>query len=342
MEIMEGSQLFSVDYYFSEKIKKQVGKDASVYISDCSIITGQLKEKKYDLVIIGTVHRFFSTFKRIVQQYNTAVIAHNLNFVKISKFGLLKNMFREDIIYRLKLCLKEGLLYAPEVYQKAKLVVLDRALLSEGYQLLPIFYTKNFEETEHPVFTVVIPGGVSQKRRDYKKVFSKIKELENDFRTGKVFKNKLIEFVFLGKIAEKDELRRIKDLEKTLEHVNIIYFTERVSQDDFEKWMRKADILWCPIQQDTEFFSQKEVYGRTKMTGNIGDAIKYGKLAVFPADYPSESEFIIPEKENVMALFEELKNVSFDFRTQFSKATVQAELEKVLLNLILLEFKHTS
>jgi hypothetical protein len=45
--------------------------------------------------------------------------------------------------------------------------------------------------------------------------------------------------------------------------------------------MQKADVLWCPIQQKTMFFSQEEIYGKTKMTGNLGDAIKFGKQAVF-------------------------------------------------------------
>jgi hypothetical protein len=45
--------------------------------------------------------------------------------------------------------------------------------------------------------------------------------------------------------------------------------------------MQKADVLWCPIQQETEFFSHKEIYGTTKMTGNLGDAIKFGKWLFF-------------------------------------------------------------
>lgn len=334
MEIMEGSQQFSVDYYFSEKIKKQVGREGYIFVSDSSMIIDQLKEKKYDLIVIGTVHRFFNTFQAIVQRYNTAVIAHNLNFVKASKFGLFKNIFKEDMIYRLKLWLKEGLFCAPKVYETAKLLVLDESLLSEEYQFLPIFYNKNFDKTNDEVLTVVIPGGVSQKRRDYKKVISKIKELENQVKVGEVLENKLIEFVFLGKVVEKDELKEITDLERALEYVNITYFTERVSQTDFEKWMNKADVLWCPIQRNTRFFSQKEVYGLTKMTGNIGDAIKYGKMAVFPADYHSELGFIVPEQKDVMTQFQKLKTSSFDFQTDYNKATVQAKLEKILEGLI--------
>jgi hypothetical protein len=41
----------------------------------------------------------------------------------------------------------------------------------------------------------------------------------------------------------------------------------------------------CSLVSDSagnRIFQHKEIYGKTKMTGNLGDAIAYGKLAVFP------------------------------------------------------------
>jgi hypothetical protein len=97
--------------------------------------------------------------------------------------------------------------------------------------------------------------------------------------------------------------------------------------------MQKADVLWCPIRQETEFFSQKEVYGKTKMTGNLGDAIKYGKPAIFPVNYPSVSDFIIPERKDILEHFKTLKNISFDFQETYAKEKVQESIEKVLKKL---------
>ena len=63
MDLMHDSKAFSVDYYFSEKIKNQIREDSqTVHVSDSSMILDQLSEKNYDLVIIGTVHRYFNTF----------------------------------------------------------------------------------------------------------------------------------------------------------------------------------------------------------------------------------------------------------------------------------------
>ncbi|WP_027379148.1 hypothetical protein [Chryseobacterium daeguense] len=327
IEIMQESDEFSVDYYFSEKIKDQiVDHGEQVFLSDSSMILDQLKVKKYDLIIVGTVHRYFNTFKVIVEKYNVAVIVHNINFMNASKADLFKNIFKGDTVYRLKLWWKEGLFFSSKVYQKAKsLLVLDEELSAGQLKFLPLFYTKDFEKAQNKVFTIVIPGGVSQKRRGYDRVFKIIQNLKIDEN---------FTFVFLGK-AKDNELRKLEDLSQNLsENLTLKYFKERVSQTDFESWMKKADILWCPIQQETEFFSQKEIYGVTKMTGNIGDAIKFGKFAVFPENYPSKLDFIIPERENIIEQFKELKNSQFDFQEKYNKKSVQQQLEKVLNSLI--------
>ncbi|WP_343661558.1 hypothetical protein [Chryseobacterium sp.] len=327
IDIMKDSQEFSVDYYFSKRIKDQINhSDEPVFLSDSSMILDQLKGKDYDLVVIGTVHRYFNTFLAITKKYNTAVISHNLNFIKASKFDLIESIFKGDVVFRLKLWLKEGLFYKTKVYHTSRsLLVLDEALISEKYQFLPLFYTRDFDKTKNENLIVLIPGGVSQKRRDYDYIFKTIQNLKTD---------KLCRFVFLGK-ASGHELKQLTQLsEKLPGNIEITYFSERVLSEDFERWMQKADILWCPIQQNTEFFSIKETYGKTKMTGNLGDAITYGKLAVFPADYSSKLDFIISEKGNVIEELETLKNTSFDFQKNYSKKGVLENLESTLNKII--------
>jgi hypothetical protein len=335
MDLMQDSKAFSVDYYFSEKIKNQIQENGNVvHLSDSSMILDQLSTKNYDLIIIGTVHRYFNTFLAIDQKYNTSVIVHNLNFSKISKSHLIKNFFKNDLIYRLKLWWKEGLFYVNKAYTKAKhQLVLDQELSSDKLEFLPLFYTKSVDKIRDEIFTIIIPGGVSQKRRDYKKVIQTIYNLETEIKKGLDLKNKLIEFVFLGK-AKGDELRQIINLGRSLENINITYFSERVSSEIFDQWMRKADVLWCPIQEKAEFFSNKEIYGKSKMTGNIGDAIKYGKPAVFPKNYSSKLDFIIPEEENVIEQFLKLKNFQYNFQKDFSREKIQKDVEVLLNQLI--------
>ena len=361
MELMNDSKVFSVDYYFSEKILKTICLQETDNIKKVSaenllqkLSQYQIPNTKYDLVIIGTVHRYFNVFEKIAENFNTSIICHNLNFVKASNFDLLSSVFKEDYQYRLKLLLKEGLLRKSEVYQKAKnLLVLDENLTKEKYSNLPLFYTKFFEKPDNETFTIVIPGAVSQKRRDYDKVIKELKNLELNFEESELRRSETfventlsergssvgttqnLEIIFLGKASGK-ELEMLQNFEKNKpKNISIKYFREKVPQNVFDDYMQKADILWCPIQQETEFFSQKEIYGVTKMSGNIGDAIKYGKLAIFPENYPSKYAFIIPEIDNIEAqLYTQQKHLEYDFQENFSKEKVLKQLEKTIFALL--------
>ncbi len=324
MDIMQDSVGFHADYYFSEKIKNQIRETGqNIFLSDSSMILEQLKQKRYDLVIIGTVHRYFNTFQVVIEKYNSAVIVHNINFMNISRWNLIKNIFKTDILYRSKLFWKEGLSQVPKVYKSAKhLLVLDEQLSSGRLQFMPVFYTRSFESQLKQDSVIVIPGGVSQKRRNYNHIFDTIRNLKTD---------EPFHFVFLGK-AKGEELNQMTELSSVLpHHIRITFFSERICPDEFEIWMQQADVLWCPIRQETEFFSRKEIYGKTKMTGNLGDAVKYGKPAVFPENYPSQSyDFIISEQEDIMGQFKMLKNASFNFQKRYAKEAVQERIEKIL------------
>ncbi|WP_292010287.1 hypothetical protein [Chryseobacterium sp.] len=327
IEVMENSEIFTVDYYFSKKIRDQIkGEKVNIFLSDSSMILDQLRNQKYDLIIIGTVHRYFNTYLAVASKYNTAVIIHNLNFIRTSGVNLMKNILKEDWIYRLKLWWKEGLYYSSKIYKKAKsLLVLDRELGASSFTYLPLFYTRKLKRNVNEHLVIGIPGGVSQKRRDYQHIFNTIKKLQP---------SETIEFIFLGK-AKGEELEAIEKLYKELpSSIKIQYFTERVSPEDFDQLMTQVDVLWCPIQQQTEFFSQKEWYGKTKMTGNIGDAIKYGKLAVFPSDYSSNLDFIFPEEEDIIKQFRKLKENTFDFSEKYSPEIVLEDIEETLMHLI--------
>jgi hypothetical protein len=327
---MNDSKVFSVDYYFSEKILRFFGfaqndkLPENIKNATPENLIQQLSTDNYQLIIIGTVHRYFNVFEKVAEKFNTSIICHNLNFVKVANFDLLSSIFKEDYQFRLKLLLKEGLLRKSNVYKKAKnLLVLDRGFDSaqpDKYKFLPIFYTKFSGKSENETYTIVIPGAVSQKRRDYERVLKSIK----NFRFPS-------EIIFLGKASGK-ELEMLQNFEQNKpENISIKYFTEKVPQDVFDDYMQKADVLWCPIQQETEFFSQKEIYGFTKMSGNIGDAVKFGKLAVFPENYPSKYSFIIPEKGSLGDFLFTKKDVDF---SEFSKEKVLQELEKTIFALL--------
>lgn len=329
MNLMMNSDEFLVDYYFSEKILKNLNLQGrnSVFKSDFSSIFLHLSKGNYDLVIIGTVHRYFKTFYKITQHFNTSIVVHNLNFTKLSALDLFKNIFENNFYFRTKLLLKEGLMSAPKIWKRAKnLLVLDQNLASPKHHYFPLFYTKYFEKPQNENLIIVIPGAVSQQRRNYNKVF--------EFLRNNKLHNPL-EIVFLGKTDER-LLPILKSLENFSENRNfkIFFFENKVPQQEFDFWMNKADVLWCPIQKQTIFFGNTEIYGITKITGNIGDAIRYGKPAIFPSDYSSKLPFVVSEKEDLEAQFWEFRNWNYIFDEKFNKEKIQKDLEAILKTLL--------
>lgn len=330
MELMDGSQEFEVDYFFSEKISNQIDKaNANIFLSSFATIDRQLYQRQHDLIIIGTVHRNFTVFNKICGRTNAVIIVHNLNFLKLSKWELLQSIFKKDFPYRLKLLLKEGLLLAPKVFRKAHhLAVLDPFLANRPFVFLPIFFNKSNESGSAERFTIVIPGTVSQQRRDYWSVIQRLRKAEDDLNAdhSKV-ENRNFEIVFLGK-AKGEELRWLKELQHELKFFHIVFFEEKVPQNTYDEWMNKAQVLWCPVQLQTEFFSHSETYGSTKMSGNIGDAIRYGKMAFFPEGISAQYPFIINGHDDSILYF---KNENeYDFQQEFNKEKVRKKLENVL------------
>ncbi|SEG37638.1 hypothetical protein SAMN05421847_2104 [Halpernia humi] len=336
LELEVNSKRFKVDFYFSEKILGQLNLKESdtIFLSSARTILKQISAQHYDLVIIGTVHRHFNVYLKLAEQYNTSVICHNFNFCSISKFNLLKSIFQKDFIYRLKLFLREGLFSAPKVFSKAKnILYLDEDLAwflkinrFRSLIFLPLFYTKFSKKPQNSIKKVVIPGSVSQERRDYLMIISKILNFQNPEN---------FQFIFLGKASGK-ELVWLQNLEKKHDLIiSIKYFTEKVPHKEYEEIMNSADILWCRVRRSSKFFGQREIYGKTKMSGNIGDAIKYGKLSIFRKSYYTSKPFIIKEKEDVeLQILDVLKNDSVGLHQKYQKDKVLQELEPVLEKLL--------
>ncbi len=314
-----------VDFYFSEKIYKILNLHGNnIFLTDYSELLEILEKHKYDLIVIGTVHRHFIFYKAIVENFNTAILVHNFNFTKASNWDLITSIFKKDFKYRLKLFLKEGLLEAPKVYQKSKYLLGIDQLVSHknNLEFLPIYFNQfDLKKSETEIIRIVIPGTVSQSRRDYYSFFEKLKKFENMGIT--------YEIVFLGKASGK-ELAKLKSIVDDFpQFVKIQYFEQKIPQKQFDYWMKKADVLYCPIQNKTEFFSITEIYGKTKISGNIGDATKYGKSAIFPVTYESDLEFIIKEKKDLQSQFSEVRSKKNDFQL-YSLQNVSKKLSLLL------------
>jgi hypothetical protein len=84
------------------------------------------------------------------------------------------------------------------------------------------------------------------------------------------------------------------------------------------------------LQKEIKFFGQTEIYGLTKISGNIGDAINYGKIAILPTTYPCDYPFVLNENLDIEQQLTSYHNTTFDFENNYSIEKIAQQLEELL------------
>lgn len=311
-------QRVEVDFYFSRKIAERLPNISAKIVHSFSELIQNLASNNYDLIILGTVHRHFKDYLKVVRRFRTAVIIHNKNFCQASNFSLIKGIFEKETPYRLKLLLKEGLLSVGKVYQTAAVrFVLDVALEDSRHRLLPLLFKSETDTFIKNPNHLVIPGAVENSRRNYPHIFEWLEKSDLPLTV-----------TFLGK-ANADKAAQLKDLQQKKSNLRLIWFEEKIPAEEFDRILAEASLLWCPIRRQTTFLGIGEIYGETKVSGNIFDTAKAGTWGIFPAKYPASHPFIISEEENPLAQFQKLTEISPDF-SGYSLNETAARLEAVL------------
>lgn len=327
VELLGNSNLVETDFFFSPKINGQIPNgEPSTIVTSPKILLPSLEKRDYELVIIGTAHRYYQIWKKVAEKFKIAIIIHNKNYTKLSAAGRLSKIFKQDTLYRLKLLLWEDLAHASQLFARTQhLLVLDESLADHRFRFFPVFFQNYVSAASSAQLTVVIPGSVDEHRRDYDHIFNIL--------NSKTF-SQHIKFVFLGK-SGKGMVHRLEHLKNTGVHHNfsVQYYNTKVPALEFDQVMREADVLWCPLQKITQFFSTDEFYGKTKMSGNIGDAITFSKPAIFPSWYDTEYPFIFQETGNLEKQVMMVAKSRVDW-SAYQVENVRANLETEIIRMI--------
>ena len=130
---------------------------------------------------------------------------------------------------------------------------------------------------------IVIPGSVSNSRKNYTAIFKALYDL-NDSHL-----RQSIKVTFLGLTDEKPAGKMIQKLSDDMkDHIEIEHFTTFVPQRNFNKIMKKSNFLLLPIAEKKESGAVHELYGYSTVSGCIADMVKFGKPALIPEFYPLE------------------------------------------------------
>lgn len=326
MTLMECSKKFRVDYFLSSDVMKQLAVSSlhNIFPADKKNICHQLK-KTYALVIIGTAGKDFRLYKKIAKNQRCYVIAHNINFTKASSAQILKNAFKQNFLFFISL-LKSGILFKDSFERSVKHLVLDTALIhcnqDIALELLPLSFNKYTLEGSGSAIRVAIPGSVDFRRRDYKRVFNTIIHFKND-----------VTVILVGKASGEALDIVLKMQAKLPTCVKLIYYKHTLSEKEYEDNLKNAHVLWSPLQTATCFMGIKEYYGKTKVTGNKNDAIKYGKPLIMPFSSNIQEDFIFIESSRLEQQFVQLSQLRLNF-SEYMPEKIRIQLEDKLQDLI--------
>lgn len=251
----------------------------------------ELKIPSFDVVIVNTFHRNFEEYKSIFAQKPTLIVVHNLNFslffksIDFDNFWLEKQRF----VYYLKLYLSEKVNSKRKtILESSRFGVLSQSLLdaiqsenellADQSEVIQLNYCKKSEYTASEAIKIVMPGNVSNKRKDIKLLFEILPKLKPESK---------LHFVFLGKPESTKIANQIEFLKQNCnKNITITYYAEFIPWQEYSTVISDAHLLLCPIKNKTSFYWVNEIYGKTKVSGAEADCIYNGKIGLFPTTYP--------------------------------------------------------
>ncbi|UOK43639.1 MULTISPECIES: hypothetical protein [Flavobacterium] len=301
----------------------------------------------FDAVVVNTFHRNFEQYKAVFDQKPTLCLLHNLNFSLFFKGISLRNVLseKERLTYFLKLYLKEKVGSNRKLILKAgRFGVLSKSLQDEvagksryadRTQLVQMNYCQSSTFQPSDTINIVMPGNVSNKRKDVTMLLSVLPKLHP--------KSKL-HFTFLGKPENDTVLGQLESLQKQCnENIEITHYNQFIPWEEYSQTVAKAHLLLCPIKSQTSFYWVDEIYGKTKVSGSEGDCIYNGKIGLFPTSYPkmnwhnlyyetaSDLETIL-NNLTIEQLSSEYENLQ-PYLEQYTFESVKNNLENQLLQL---------
>lgn len=168
-------------------------------------------------------------------------------------------------------------------------------------------YECNAEEiTLAGAIRLVVPGSIDQERRNYNEVFHLLDLAEQEHIA--------VEAILLGApvgeygAAIVARAKRRKGIYTSIH----AYETDHVPADEFERQMKNAHFVYTPVVHFSYAYDHvREIYGETKTSGNIFDAVRYARPVLHPVhlavpDELKKSSYSYDKTEELITLFRSL------------------------------------
>lgn len=241
----------------------------------------QLATIRPDLIYLNTIDRgdiFYAILLNILPHTRVILTIHDVNcFFYKGRFPALKDM--------LKYTGRKWLMREVESLNvnTDTMVPYLRARTNNRIPVLHIpgavFENVHFTPTDGRI-RLVVPGSIDQKRRNYDDVFLLAELCEEaalpvDITLAGGYMNPYGKSVIMKSNQWKGEHCRIA-----------VYSGEMVPQPEYDSVMRNAHFIFTPIVVNTKICGDiPEIYGITKSSGSISDAMRHAKPIIVPENY---------------------------------------------------------
>jgi len=251
---------------------------------------------RIDQIYINTIFYgydlIFYFFLTIFTKSEVIFTIHNINFFfnYTNKKNNLKEIIKKVLLDNIRKKAKSFIVlnghlkkYAKKFTKKKIDVVPFKLPINRNYNNDIIF--RSILNIPKKNIILVIPGAVTNKRRNISKLISIIRivlEIRKD-----------LTFIFLGRIIDENLEKELYVFHKEFIK-NIIYFKNFIPQKDFDKYMIASDYILSPLFREYKISCrQVEKYGLSKASGTEFDAYKYNKKLIIPNFYKIENPSII-------------------------------------------------
>jgi len=252
-----------------------------------------------DVALIGTIEKSITNFSTIKFTIPAILRVHSGNFyfdrkrsfclpdtisgVVDSIYFFLDNVVRKNELKLLDEFTKEikNISFTSDTISNHFKEILKNKKLNLVESLpLEVFEPKYSETKNDQLFTITIPGSIDVNRRDYSIVIKALEQIKQQNHPP-------IEIYLLGKpigYKGREMIETFRSFNSST--VKIYSFNEEVPQPEFEKIMKRTNLIWCPIKTSRNIYFYKEQFGTTKISGSFSDIIRYGKYGLMPDFYP--------------------------------------------------------
>jgi glycosyltransferase involved in cell wall biosynthesis len=240
-----------------------------------------------DLIILNSVDgkHFFIYLVLVLNRIKGVVInIHSINNnLNPSFYVSLKTTIR-TVSKKILNAKAEGYIVNAEAMRA--FIVKRKLTVKPVYVLSPVYYKEVPTDQTTPVQVVItIPGAIDIRRRDY--------HLALNAFSGIITSTKYLKVVFAGRPVGsygREVLDSAKELAKG--GADIQFYEEEVPEKEFQDIVASSTLILSPLVYTTVIHDQtEERYGLTKTSGNVYDAIRYGKPLIIP-DYVTVPEEI--------------------------------------------------